>query len=187
MLGINDLKTGTTFVYEGAPHLVLRYEHSKMGRGGAVMRTKIKNLITNALFDITFKSSDKFDEATLEKRLCSFLYKDGNEFTFMDSTSFEQFNLSTEVLGEKVHYLKEGVEAQILFYEDKPVSLELPIKMEFLIAHTEPGVRGDTAQGGSKPATLETGATVTVPLFIQIGDLVRVNTVEGTYVERAKQ
>ena len=186
MLGINDLKTGTTLVYEGSPHVVLKYEHSKMGRGGAVLRTKLRNLMTNSQFDITFKGSDKFEEATLNKQSCSFLYSDGNEYTFMDSSSFEQFSLKKEELGDKVNFLKEGGEVQVLFYEDKPVSVDLPIKMEFEVTHTEPGVRGDTATGGSKPATIETGATITVPLFVKIGDVIRVNTVEGTYVERAK-
>jgi len=186
MLGITDLKTGTAIVYENAPHVVLKYEHSKMGRGGAVMRTKLRNLITGSQFDITFKGSDKFDEANLQKRACSFLYADGSEFAFMDSTSFEQFNLSKEDLGDKINFLKEGAEVSILFYDEKPVSVELPIKMEFEITHTEPGVKGDTATGGSKPATIETGATITVPLFVKTGDVIRVNTVEGTYVERAK-
>lgn len=187
MLGINDLKTGTTFVYEGSPCVVLKYEHSKMGRSGAVLRTKLKNLLTGSQFDITFKGSDKFDEATLEKRPSSFLYKDGDDYAFMDSTSFEQFTIKAEDLGDKANYLKEGSDLQILFYDDKPVSVDLPIKMEFEVTHTEPGVKGDTATGGSKPATLETGITITVPLFIKIGDIIRVNTVEGTYVERASK
>lgn len=186
MLGITDLKTGTGIVYNGDPHIVVKYEHSKLGRGGAIMRTKLKNLKTGASFDITFKGSDKFDEANLERRPCSFLYRDGASFAFMDSQSFEQFSLSADELGDKAHFLKEGVEVQVLFFEEKPVSVELPIKMDFEVTHTEPGVKGDTAQGGTKPATIETGATITVPLFVKIGDLIRVNTVEGTYVERAK-
>jgi elongation factor P len=104
----------------------------------------------------------------------------------MDNNSFEQFTLSGEVVGEKAKYLKEGGELQVVFYEDKPVSVVFPIKMEFAVAHTEPGVKGDTAQGGSKPATLETGATITVPLFVKIGDVIRVNTDENSYVERAR-
>jgi len=187
MLGITDLKTGVAIVHEGAPHIVLKYEHSKQGRGGAVMRTKLKNLVTGATFDITFKGGDKFDEAELHKRPCTYLYKDGSDYTFMDGTTFEQFTLNASELGEKVNFMREGGELQILFFEDKPVSIELPIKMEFEVTHTEPGVRGDTAQGGTKPATIETGAIITVPLFVKIGDMIRVNTVEGTYVERVKQ
>lgn len=186
MLGITDLKTGVVIDYEGAPFMVISYQHSKMGRGGAVMRTKLRNLKTGSVVDITFKGSDKFDEAPLEKRTCSFLYKDDSGYTFMDSQSFEQFTLSESEVGDKKNYLKEGSDLQILFYDDQPVSIDLPIKMEFEVVHTEPGVKGDTAQGGTKPATLETGAIVTVPLFIKIGDVIRVNTTEGTYVERAK-
>ena len=187
MLGINDLKTGVTINYENAPCVVLKYEHSKMGRGGAVLRTKLRNLKTNAVFDITFKGGDKFEEAVLNKRPCTFLYKDGNDFTFMDSETFEQFILTADEVGDKWQFLKEGAEVQILVYEEKPVSIDLPIKMEFEVSHTEPGVKGDTAQGGgTKPATIETGAKITVPLFVKIGDIIRVNTVEGTYVERVK-
>lgn len=186
MLGITDLKNGTVIDYEGAPFMVINYQHSKMGRGGAVLRTKLRNLKTGALVDITFKGGDKFEAAALEKRTCSFLYKEGTGFVFMDSHNFEQFNLSEEEVGERSRFLKEGGEVTILFYEGDPVNLDLPIKMDFEVIHTEPGVRGDTAQGGSKPATLETGVVITVPLFVKIGDVIRINTVEGTYVERAK-
>ncbi len=185
MLGINDLKTGTAIVYNDDPHIVLKYEHSKQGRSGAVLRTKLKNLRNGSTFDVTFKGSDKFDSADLQRRQCSYLYKDGSGYAFMDAQSFDQFSLSDDVIGEKGLFLKEGGEVQVLFFEEGAVSIELPIKMEFEIAHTEPGVKGDTATGGTKPATLETGATITVPLFVKIGDIVRVNTVEGTYVERA--
>lgn len=186
MLGITDLKNGVSINYEGAPCVVLSYQHSKMGRGGAVLRTKLRNLRTNAVFDITFKGGDKFEEAVLSKHSCSFLYAEADNFYFMNSESFEQFSLTAEEVAEKRQFLKEGAEVQILFYEEKPVSVELPIKMEFLVTDTEPGIKGDTAQGGSKPATIETGAKITVPLFVKIGDLIRVNTVEGTYVERVK-
>jgi elongation factor P len=179
MLGITDLKTGTTFDMNGDPVVVLDYQHSKMGR------TKLKNLKTGATFDTTFKSSDKFDEANLERRSCQYLYQDSG-FVFMDNNSFEQFTLPADVVGEKAKYLKEGSEIQIIFYEDAPVSVVFPIKMEFEVTHTEPGVKGDTAQGGSKPATLETGAIITVPLFVKIGDKIRVNTDENSYVERAR-
>jgi len=187
MLGITELKTGTTIDMDGSPCVVIDYQHSKMGRGGAVLRTKLRNLKTGSVFDITFKSSDKFEEAVLQKRMCTFLYAEGSEYTFMDGESFDQFNLTKAEVGDKSRFLKEGAEIQILFYEDKPVSIVLPIKMEFEITHTEPGVKGDTAQGGSKPATIETGATITVPLFVKIGDVIRVNTDEGTYVERANK
>ncbi|MEI6478261.1 MAG: elongation factor P [bacterium] len=186
MIGITDLKTGVAIDLEGDPYVVMNYQHSKMGRGGAVMRTKLRNLRTGALVDITFKGSDKFEEADLDRRASSFLYSEGTDSVFMDSTSFEQYSLSAEVVGDKSRFLREGSEVLILFYQDQPVSIDLPIKMEFEITHTEPGVKGDTAQGGSKPATLDTGATITVPLFVKTGDMIRVNTVEGTYVERVR-
>ncbi len=187
MLSITDLKTGTTFDMNGDPVVVLDYQHSKMGRGGAVLRTKLKNLKSGATFDITFKSSDKFEEAPLERRSCQYLYAEGNGFVFMDNASFEQFTLGADLVGEKSRYLKEGSELQVVFYEDNPVSVVFPIKMEFEVTHAEPGVKGDTAQGGSKPATLETGAIITVPLFVKIGDIIRVNTDENSYVERANR
>lgn len=187
MLGITELKTGVAINYEGAPCVVLDYQHSKMGRGGAVLRTKLKNLRTGAQFDITFKSSDKFEEATLERRASTFLYREGDLFSFMDNASFEQFTMTADEIGPKAKFLKDGYELQVIFYEDAPVSTVLPVKMEFAVSHTEPGVRGDTATGGTKPATLETGAIVTVPLFIKIGDILRINTDEGTYVERANK
>ena len=164
--------------------MVLSYEHSKQGRSGAVLRTKLRNIRSGATFDITFKGSDKFDEAPLEKRACSFLYSDGDLFSFMDSSSFEQFEIKREMLGNKALYMKDGLELQIQFYDDQPVNVELPIKIELKVTDTQPGVRGDTATGGSKPAVLETGASVTVPIFVKNGDVIRVNTVEGTYVER---
>ena len=185
MIGITDLKTGVVIDLEGDPFVVLSYQHSKQGRGGAVMRTKLRNLKTNAVIDLTFKGGDKLEEASLDRRPCSFLYKEGEAFAFMDSKSFEQFNLNAEEVGEKASYLKEGSDVQISFYDDKPVSIDLPIKMEFEVTYTEPGIKGDTAQGGSKPATIETGAQITVPLFVKTGDMIRINTVEGTYVERA--
>ena len=186
MLTITDLKTGVTIDMNGDPFMVVDYQHSKMGRGGAVLRTKLRNLKSGSVVDMTFKSSDKFDEAVLEKRNCTYLYAEGSQHTFMDANSFEQFTLTTDEIGPKARFLKEGAEIQILFYEDKPVSVVLPIKIDLKVSHTEPGVRGDTAQGGTKPATLETGAVIIVPLFVKIGDVLRVNTDEGTYVERAK-
>ncbi|CAN5161223.1 elongation factor P [soil metagenome] len=186
MLSITDLKTGTSIDMDGSPFVVLDYQHSKMGRGGAVLRTKLRNLKTGAVVDLTFKSSDKFDEAILDRRACTYLYQEGSNFAFMDNGTFEQFSLTPEEVGPKARFLKEGGDLQILFYEDKPVSVVFPIKMDFEVSHTEPGVKGDTATGGTKPATLETGAVITVPLFIKIGEKIRVNTDEGTYVERAK-
>jgi elongation factor P len=186
MLGITELKTGVCVDIEGDPYVVLSYQHSKSARGGAVMRTKLRNLRSGAVVDMNFKGGDKFDEAPMERRMCTYLYADGDGFVFMDGVSFDQFTLGSDLVGDDSRFLKEGLELKILFYQDQPVSLELPIKMDFEVTHTEPGVRGDTAQGGTKPATLETGAVITVPLFVKIGDVIQVNTVEGTYVQRVR-
>ncbi len=186
MLSITDLRTGTTIELEEAPHAVLSYAHSKMGRGGAVVRTKLKNLKTGATYERTFHGNDKVDEAHLIERAATYLYQDGDHFTFMDSASYDQFTLAKNQLGDSAQYLAEGAAVKILLYEGEPITINLPIKLELKVTHTEPGVRGDTAQAGTKPATLETGAVVTVPLFVTIGDTIRVDTRDGSYIERAK-
>lgn len=187
MLGITDLKTGTAIVHNGDPCVVTWYQHSKMGRSGSVLRTKLRNLRSNAMFDITFKGSDMFEEATLVRQVCQYLYPEGTGRVFMNTESFDQFTITDETIGSKVKYLKEGGEFMVLFFEEAPVSVQFPVKMEFLVTEAMPGVKGDTVSGGTKPATLETGAVVNVPLFINQGDVVRVNTDEETYVERVSK
>jgi len=184
MLSITELRNGTTIELEGAPHVVISYSHSKMGRGGAVVRTKLKNLKTGASYERSFHGSDKVDEAKLQDHTGTYLYQNGANYAFMDASSYEQFEMSSEQLGDTIKYLVEGANVKIQFYEGQPISVNLPIKMDFKVSHTEPGVRGDTAQGGTKPATLETGAIVTVPLFVNIGDTIRVDTRDCSYVER---
>lgn len=186
MLSITELRNGTTIELEGAPHVVISYSHSKMGRGGAVVRTKLKNLKTGASYERSFHGSDKVEEAKLEERGATYLYQTGDNYTFMDDGNYEQFDMTAEQLAENTKYLIEGANVKLMFYDGAAISINMPIKMEFKVKHTEPGVRGDTAQGGTKPATLETGAIVTVPLFINIGDTIRVDTRECTYIERAK-
>ena len=186
MLSITELKNGTTIELEGAPHVVLSYQHNKMGRGGAVVRTKLKNLKTGATYERSFHGNDKVEEARPQEKQATFLYFNNDVYTFMDNTSYEQFEMTDESLGDAKLYLVDGSPTKILFYDGKPIGVNLPIKMDFRVAHTEPGVRGDTAQGGTKPATLETGATIIVPLFINIDDIIRIDTRDGSYVERAK-
>ncbi len=186
MLSITELRNGTTIELDGAPHQVINYYHSKMGRGGAVVRTKLKNLKTGATYERSFHGSDKVDEARLQESEATYLYSDDKNLTFMDTQTFDQFTISRETLAESVKYLVEGSNVKISSHEGKPISVLLPIKMDFKVIHTEPGVRGDTAQGGTKPATIETNAVVIVPLFIAIGDIIRVDTRDGSYLERAK-
>lgn len=184
MLHITDLRNGTVFGMDGKPYLVVYSEHSKQGRGGAIMRTKIKDLISGAIFDKTFKGSDSFDEVEIERKKCQYLYKESKECFFMDNTTFDQFFLSHEVVGDKINYLKEGMEAIIILFENKPISVDVPIKVTLEVKYTEPGFKGNTQSTTTKPATLETGAEIQVPLFVGIGDRIVVDTRDGSYVER---
>lgn len=186
MYGINDLKTGTTFELEGQPFVVLEYQHSKMGRGGAVLRTKLKNLLTGATVQKTFSGSEKFTEVQIERKKVQYLYEDNGRYYFMDQNDYSQFDLSSEDLGNNVHYLKDGEEVQFQFYGGKPISLDLPVKMDFVVTEASEGLKGDTASAATKVVTIETGLKVNVPLFIKEGDKIRVNTTDGSYVERAK-
>lgn len=186
MYGINDLKTGTTFELEGQPFVVLEYQHSKMGRGGAVLRTKLKNLLTGATVQKTFSGSEKFTEVQIERKKVQYLYEDNSRYYFMDQNDYSQFDLSSEDLGSNVYYLKDGEEVQFQFYAGRPINLDLPVKMDFVVTEASEGLKGDTASGSTKVVTIETGLKVNVPLFIKQGDIIRLNTTDGSYVERAK-
>ncbi len=184
MLGITDLKTNTKIELDGEPYVVLSYQHSKMGRGGAIARTKLKNLKTGATLQKTFQGSEKVKPAALSTRSGQFLFRQGDALTFMDTGSYEQHTVPVDTLGGQAGFLTEGMAAELLVHGDAVIGVELPIKAVFKVAETDPGLKGDTVSGGSKPATLETGATVNVPLFVQPGDQVRIDTRTGTYVER---
>ena len=184
MYGISDLKVGTIITHNNQPYVVVSANHIKTGRGGANLRTKIKNLVTGQNLEITYAGGDKIDEADLERSKASFLYKDGENYAFMDSNSFEQFELEAETLGEQTGYLKEGLEVDTLIYNGKTVSISLPPKVDFLIVEAVPGVKGDTAGNASKLVTLETGKQIRTPLFVNQGETIRVNTQTGEYVER---
>lgn len=185
MLYLTDLKIGTVFNMDGKPYLVIYSEHSKQGRGGAIMRTKIKDLITGSIIDKTFKGSETFDEVEIERKKCQFLYQESNECFFMDNTTYDQFSLSNEVVGDKINYLKEGSEVTIIIFENKPISVDMPIKVTLEIKYTEPGYKGNTQSTTTKPAKLETDAEIQVPLFVGIGDKIVVDTRDGSYIERA--
>lgn len=185
MLYLTDLRNGTVFGMDGKPYLVVYSEHSKQGRGGAIMRTKIKDLVTGTLVDRTFKGSDTFDEVEIERKKCQYLYAGDNECYFMDSLSYDQFSLPKEVVGDKINYLKEGMEITIISFENKPISIDMPIKVTLEIKYTEPGFKGNTQSTTTKSAKLETGVEMQVPLFIGISDKIVVDTRDGSYVERA--
>jgi elongation factor P len=185
MLGLSDIKTGKKIVWDGQPYVVLDYQHSKTGRAGAVMRTKLKNLLSGATIEYTFQDKDKFEEAEVSKSSAQFLYPEGDEYHFMDSESYDQFGIPAETLGDSARYLIEGTEVTVLNYAGKAINVELPVKMEFSVKEAPPGIKGDTASGGDKVVTLENGLKVTVPLFISAGDRLIINTEKGAYVSRA--
>ncbi len=185
MLSITDLKIGTKVTYENAPYVVIFAQHSKQGRAGSVMRTTLRNLINGAVIEKTFAGGEKLESADLITKKAQFLYKDGSGYHFMRSDDFEQFTLISEQLGKLSEYLKEGEEIDILYYNDSPINVNLPIKIVLEVTYTEPGFRGNTASTVTKPATLETGAQINVPLFIKNGNKIVVDTRTGEYVERA--
>ncbi len=186
MLSMTDLKTGVTITLEGAPYEVVKYQHSKMGRGGAVMRTTLKNLLTGNNIDRTFRDSDKFEAADLKRSKAQYLYRDGDNFVFMDSTTFEQFNIPTSTVGFASNFIIEGQEVELGLFEDQPISVQLPTKMKFKVTYAEPAIKGDTANNPSKNATIETGLELRVPMFINTDEEILVDTRDGSYVERAK-
>jgi len=183
-MDISDINVGTVFMWKDDPYKVLFREHSKTGRAGAVLRTKIKNLSTGASREETFKSSDKFDEANITTGKMQYLYQDGDIFNFMNNEDYEQVAIDKNIVGEKNKYLKEGADIEIVFLDKKPLDVNIPIKMSFKVIQSPPSIKGNTADGGSKQITLENGLNVSVPLFIKEGDVVKINTETGEYVER---
>ncbi len=169
---------------DGVPYVVLEYQWVKPGKGGAFMRTKLRNLKNGTLLDKTFRTEEKVSLAQIEERKVQFLYRSGADYIFMDLETYEQFPLGEGALGPAKDFLKEELTLTTYFHRGEAVSVELPIFVELSVVETDPGVKGDTAQGGSKPARLETGAVIQVPLFIEVGDKIRVDTRTGTYVER---
>jgi elongation factor P len=186
MLGITDLKPGTYFTLDGVPHLVVSAEHSKLGRGGSILRTRIRNVKSGAIYDRTFKGNDSFVEAEVGSEPCQYLYRDATGATCMDTTTYDQFVIPQTVVQNMTKFLKEGMLVQVVRWNGEPLALELPIKVEYTVTYTEPGFKGDTQSSVMKPATIETGAEIKVPLFVKSGDRIVVDTRTGTYIERAK-
>jgi elongation factor P len=186
MLNISDLQTNAYFVYNGAPHQVMYREHSKLGRGGAILRSKIKNLLTGAILDITFKGNEKFDEAEMSRSKATFTYKEADKYNFMDSATFEQFDLSRKQIGDQAEFIKEGIEVDVLSWDGKPININLPFKVDLEVVEAPPAIKGNSAGAVTKIVVLETGAKINAPIFIKAGDMVKVNTETGEYVERVK-
>ena len=177
-----------TLQMDGALYTITYFQHVKPGKGGAFVRTKLKNVLTGAVLERTFRSGEKVEEVRLERRPVQYSYTDGQLYYFMDQQTFEMIPLSEDVIGDdQLRYLKENMECEGLVHNDKIISVELPNFVELEIVETDPGVRGDTAQGGTKPAKLETGAVVQVPLFLNEGDVIRVDRREDKYLERANR
>ena len=183
---MNDLKVGTTFKYQNGPYIVLKAAHLKMGRGAAVLQTKIKNLKTGVTLERNFKSADKFEPADLEKKKSDFLYSQGDKCYFMDE-NYEQFFIEKTLIQEQLKFLTEGLNVNILYFDNNAIGLELPPKIDLKVIEAPPAVRGDTAQGSvTKTIKLETNYQLQVPIFIKQSDIIRVNTETGEYVERVK-
>jgi len=184
MITFNELKVGTKIEYECDPYEIITAIHSKMGRQGAVLRTKLRNLKNGGVKEITFRESDRFKEPELRRSLAQFLYRDGGDFQFMSKVDYDQFSLSQETVGQQADFLLEGCDVEIIYYRDEPINIDLPIKLDFKVIVSPPAVRGNTADAGNKKAKIETGYELNVPLFIKEGDIIRINTKEGNYVER---
>jgi len=185
MLSINEIKTGKNIILDGTPYAVLYHEHSKTGRAGSVLRTRLKNLVTGAVLEKTFQGADQIEEADITKSKAQYIYKEGEEFYFMESESYEQFSLPAGVIGSASDYLKEGTEVILLNFKDNAINIELPIKIKLIVTEAPPGIKGNTASTGGKIVTVETGLKVSTPLFINVGDEIIVNTEKGEYVSRA--
>lgn len=186
MIAATDLRAGVTFLANGKPYQVIKYSLIKMGRGGATVRVTARNLIDGSVEDKTFSSNVKVEEVLTSKRKLNFLYSDSNSAFFLDPVSFEQMEIPVSVIEDEIHYLKEGDAVDVLFWEDKPLSVSIPPKVVLRVVDTTPGVKGNSATNVYKPARLENGLEIKVPLFVNKGDLIRVDTRTGQYVERAK-
>jgi elongation factor P len=184
VISTSDLKRGAMMELDGQIVQIISYEHQKIGRGSAQVRMKVKNVRSGAIFETTAQAGSKWPRIRLDQRNVQYLYTEGELHHVMDKDTYEQFPLSSEQLGDAVNYLKDGMELEVLMYDEEPVGVDLPLNVVLEVVQTEPGFKGDTATGGNKPAQLETGLTINVPLFVSTGDKIRVDTRDGSYIER---
>lgn len=188
MISTSDFKKGSKILFKDEPYMVLDYAHVKPGKGGAFLRTKMKNMLTGLMREETFRSGEKFEQPDLEYKEMQYLYKDGDLYNFMDQDSYDQVAFNEDQIEEVKDYLKEQEIYVILYFNEKPIAVNPPLFVELMVKETMPGVKGDTAQGaGSKPATMETGLVIQVPLFIDEGDVVKIDTRKKEYIERVKR
>ena len=184
MATTNDLKNGIVLKLDGQLWTVTDFQHVKPGKGGAFVRTTLKNVLSGKVVDKTFNAGLKVETATVDKRSMTYLYKDGSDFVFMDGDTFDQIHVSAQTLGGGADYLLENTEVTVAVHDNVPLFVELPVTMELVVQHTDPGLQGDRSTGGTKPATLETGAEIQVPLFITTGEKLKVDTRDGRYLGR---
>lgn len=182
---MSELKLGTVIDIDSQPYQITYTQHIKVARGGASLRTKLKNLVTGQTLEKTFSGGDKVEEANLQRQKANFLYREGDTFHFMNNESFEQFELNLDEVGLAADFIMDGMTVDTLVFNNKPVSIKLPTKVELKVTEAPPGIKGDTAGSANKVVTLETGAEIKAPLFINQGDTIRVNTETGEYVEKA--
>jgi elongation factor P len=180
----SDFRKGLKIIHNNQPYVIVDFQHVKPGKGNQFTRTKIKNLSTGSVLEVTYRSGEKVEDAEVDDRTMSFLYADGSTYHFMDQKTYDQVEITEEALGSMKDFLLPEMSVDLLFWKGRPISIQLPQHVELEITYCEPGVRGDTATNVTKPATVETGATINVPLFINIGDKVKVDTTEGKYIER---
>ncbi|MFA4016342.1 MAG: hypothetical protein RUDDFDWM_001445 [Candidatus Fervidibacterota bacterium] len=184
MITTSDFKPGLTIEYDGDVWMILEFLHVKPGKGQAFVRTKLRNLRTGNVIERNFRVNEEFEPAHIERRKVQYLYRHGDECVFMDMDTFDELSVDAKELGDAIELMPENVEVTLLFHRGNVISVELPTTVEVRVVETEPGVRGDTASGGSKPAKLETGAVIQVPLFVNEGDIIKVDTRTRSYIER---
>ena len=184
-LSINEIKSGVTILVDGQVYVVVDTQHVKPGKGAAFVRARLRNLKNAAIQEKTFRGDEKIEEAYVEERKLQYLYKAGDMFHFMDQENFEEIVISEEDIGDKKKFLKDNQEVSGYFYKHETLNISLPHHIQFKVVHTEPGIKGDTAKSGTKPAQIETGASIQVPLFIDVGDVIKIDTRTGEYLERA--
>ncbi|GAA4814469.1 elongation factor P [Tomitella cavernea] len=184
MASTSDFKNGLVLKIEGQLQQIVEFQHVKPGKGPAFVRTKLKNVTSGKTIDKTFNAGVKVETATVDRRDMTYLYQDGADFVFMDAETFDQFQIGAELMGDGARFLLENMTVQIAFHEDAPLYVELPVSVDLIVSHTDPGLQGDRSTGGTKPASMETGAEIQVPLFINTGDKLKVDTRDGSYLSR---
>lgn len=184
MIDVNDLRPGVTFELDGEVWIVISFLHVKPGKGSAFVRTKIRNIETGNVVERTFRAGEKVKDAFVERKEFQYMYNDGENYYFMDNNTYEQIELPENFIEDEKYYLKENMNIQVLYFKDRPIGIELPNYVELEVVETDPGFKGDTAQGGSKPAVLETGLKIQVPFFIEKGEIIKIDTRTGEYLER---